>query len=53
LDANTAPASTEGTTSIELAGGAAEATTTQPEVLDPWAKSKAWRRLRMLLLPPL
>jgi hypothetical protein len=51
LDANPAPPSTEGTASIELAGGAIKATTAQPKVLDPWAKSKAWHRLGMLLLP--
>ena len=52
LDANGTPAPTEGTASIELAGGAVKATTTQPEVLEPQAKSEAWRGLEMLPLSP-
>jgi hypothetical protein len=53
LDANPAPAPTEGTASVELAGGVVKATIAQPEALDLWAKSEAWRRLGMppLLLP--
>jgi hypothetical protein len=35
LDANPSPAPTKGTASVELAGGAVKATTTQPEALDP------------------
>ena len=53
LDANGTPAPTKGTASVELAGRAVKATTIQPEVLDPWAKSEAWRGLGMPLLPPL
>jgi len=52
LDMNTAPASTEGTTSIELAGRAEEATTAEPEALEPRAESTAWCRLETLPLPP-
>jgi hypothetical protein len=52
LDANPAPAPTEGTASVELAGGAVKATTAQPEALDPWAKSEAWRGLGTPPLPP-
>ncbi len=35
LDVNAAPAPTEGTASIELAGGAVQATTAKPEALEP------------------
>jgi hypothetical protein len=52
LDANGAPAPTEGTASVELAGGAERATTAKPEALEPWAESDAWRRLKMLPPPP-
>jgi hypothetical protein len=54
LDANAygTPAPTEGTASIKLAGRAVKATTAQPEVLDPWAKSEAWHRLGTPPLPP-
>jgi len=51
LDAKATPAPTKSTTSIKLAGRAVEATTTKPEALEPWAESKAWHRLEMLLLP--
>jgi hypothetical protein len=53
LDVNGTPAPTQGTTSIELAGGAVKATTAQPEALDPWAKGKAWHGLGMPPLLPL
>jgi len=49
LDTNGTPAPTEGTASVKLAGRAVNATATQPEVLDPWAKSKAWHGLGMPL----
>lgn len=52
LDANGAPAPTEGTASVELAGGAEGATTTKPEALEPRAESKARRGLETPLLPP-
>jgi len=52
LEVNGTPAPTKGTTSVELAGGAEGATTPKPEVLEPWAESKAWHRLEMLPLPP-
>jgi len=52
LDANGAPAPTEGTASVELAGRAEGATTAKPEALEPWAESEAWRRLETLLPPP-
>ena len=35
LDINAAPAPTKGTASIKLAGGAVQATTIKPEVLEP------------------
>ncbi len=41
LDVKATPAPTESTASIKLAGRAVEATTTKPEVLEPWAESKA------------
>ena len=52
LGENGTLAPTKGTTSIKLAGGAVKATTTQPEALDPWAKSEAWCRLGMPPLSP-
>ncbi len=52
LEANSAPAPTEGTTSVELAGRAEGATTTKPKVLEPWAESEAWHGLETLPLPP-
>jgi hypothetical protein len=51
LDVNTAPAPTEGTTSVELFGVAKNATTTEPKVLEPRAEGKAWHRLEMPQLP--
>jgi hypothetical protein len=51
LDAKAAPAPTEGTASIELAGETEEATTAKPEALEPWAESKAWRGLETPPLP--
>ena len=39
LEANAVPAPTESTASVELAGGAEEATTAKPEALEPWAES--------------
>jgi hypothetical protein len=51
LDAKAAPCSTEGTASIELAGGTEEATTAKPEALEPWAESEAWRGLETPPLP--
>jgi hypothetical protein len=52
LDANTTPAPTEGTASIKLAGRAVEATTAEPEALESWAESVAWRGLEMPPLSP-
>jgi hypothetical protein len=38
---NAVPATIEDTASVDLAGGAEKATIAQPEVLEPWAESKA------------
>jgi len=51
LEANGTPAPTKGTASVKLAGGAERATTTKPEVLEPWAESEVQHRLKMLLPP--
>ena len=50
LDAHTAPAPTEGITSVELASGAVVATAAKPEALEPRAKNTEWSELQ--LLPP-
>ena len=52
LNINSTAAPTKVTTSIELAGRAEGASTTKPKVLEPWAESKMWHRLKMLPLPP-
>ena len=52
LDAHTAPAPTEGITSIKPTSRAVVATATRPEVLEPRAEGMAWRRHEMPLPPP-
>ena len=53
LDADTAPAPTKGTTSVELIGVAEKAATAEPEALEPRAEGAAWRGLETpSLLPP-
>jgi hypothetical protein len=52
LDANAAPAPTEGTASVKLIGVAEKAAAAEPEALELRAESTAWRRLETLL-PPL
>jgi len=54
LDANAdgAPAPTEGSASIEPAGGAVEATTARPEALEPRARNADWSKLQPLPPPP-
>jgi hypothetical protein len=47
-----APASSKGTTSIELIGMAERAATIKLEVLEPWAESKGWHGLKTPLQPP-
>jgi hypothetical protein len=50
LDANAAPAPTKSTASVELAGGAEEATTAKPEALEPWAESVACGVMVMVVM---
>ena len=52
LDANAAPAPTEGTASVKPIGVAEKAAAAEPEALELRAESTAWRRLETLL-PPL
>ncbi len=52
MNANPAPAPTEGTASIELAGRAVEATTAEPKALESWAESVVSHKLKTPL-PPL
>jgi hypothetical protein len=51
LDVKATPALTKGTASVKLTSRAVEATTAKPKVLEPWAESAAWCRLKALLQP--
>jgi hypothetical protein len=52
LDADTAPAPTEGTASVKLIGVAEKATTAEPEALEPRAEGTVWVGLEMPSLLP-
>ena len=53
LDTNVAPAPTQGTSSIEPASRAMEATTIRPKALEPRVEIVEWSKLQLPPPPPL